>query len=388
MCLRARGLERRILQIFCLLGLCGSVPAGGAEPAEGAVEVGGYVQLWCTVFEQAENGIQQAGTGDLAEQSASGFSLRRARVFARYNAWGDRVTFRVEGQLEGAVGLSDCHVAVRLGEGARLYLGQMKVPSTYEVAEPSVRLDFIEPSTLSARIVDWSLSRTPYISTFSGNASGDRDLGVGLKARLAGDAFRLFAMVGNGLGANLYIGGRGGSEFLYANQFGDFFYGLRLESQPVPSLTLGGHACINRHSDVLFKDGKTVFDLRRRSQSIDVLIELPLRVSLRAMVASGTVDDDYYRDSRTNYAYTGYEGKALAWLVDGALQAGVRYDRYSYERDESGRPTHQDNWTVGLTYHVHDAMRLRLNAGWKHTDEPYRTDLRDNVLLASAQVAF
>jgi len=47
-------------------------------------------------------------------------------------------------------------------------------------------------------------------------------LGMGIKGQLWENKARCFAMIGNGLGANLYIGGKEHKQFIYANGFGEW----------------------------------------------------------------------------------------------------------------------------------------------------------------------
>ena len=372
---------KRVVALLVWAACLASMREVGSDPA-----IRGYVQAWWTVRQAVENGLRQAGTGDRAAQTVSGFSLRRARLSVQDTLGSDRLRFEVEVLLEKSGRLTDCYVAGRLADGLEVRAGQMKIPSTYEAMAPAGGRDFIQPATVSRLIPDWSLSRTPYISTFMGNRGYLRDVGLGLEARTG--RLRSFAMVGNGLGANLFVGGGQNKEFVKTNSPGDWLYGLRLDAQVLSWLEVGGHGLVNRHGDMLFNDERTVIDLDRRSWSADARVRLPRDVRVSGLYAGGVVDDDYYRDGKSNYEYAGYELKALGWLRPGRLEAGMRFDRYEYAFNESGsRVTHSD-WTAGVNCHWHGDNKVQVNYTWRDTDERYLPDLDDNALLVNVQFAF
>jgi hypothetical protein len=200
----------------------------------------------------------------------------------------------------------------------------MKIPSTYEVMEPTSRIDFIERATVSTLSADWALSRTPFISTFMGNRAHLRDVGIGAMGRLGKVRYR--AMVGSGLGANLFVGGKQNKEFIHTNGLWNWFYRLRVDAAPLDWLTVGGHGSLNHHDDMLFNDEKTVIDLR--------------------------------------------------------------FDRYEYEFSESGDRIAQDSWTAGVNYYCGQEIRVQANYVWRRTEKQYEPDLDDDALLVSAQFAF
>jgi hypothetical protein len=361
-------------------------PLVAAATAPRVPEIHGYVQTWWTIREELENGVRQAGSEDLAAQTTGGFSLRRARLSLADTLGSSRLRYKVEILLEDNARLTDCYLSARLVPGWELAVGQQKIPSTYESLQSSTSLDFAARSQLSELIADWSLSRTPYISPYMGNRALLRDTGLSLRGRVG--PVRGLAMVGNGLGANLFIGGKERQGFLYGNAVTDLFYGLRLDADLRPGLTAGGHASWNRHDNSLFNDGKTVIDLHRWSWSADLGWVLPRGVALRGMYAAGAVDDDYYRDDRTNYEYKGYELKALVWLVPDRLQAGLRYDQYEDEYNQAGNLVVKRHWTAGINASPSPGSRLQLNYVWKDIDEPYVPDLSDDLLLLSTQFVF
>jgi phosphate-selective porin O/P len=365
--------------LACGLLLCGSLHAG--EP-----RMDGYVQIWATLHEELENGLRQAGSGQTAQQEVSGFSLRRVRISLQDTLGTARTSFRIEALLEKSARLTDCYLTHRLTDAVEVRLGQMKVPSTYEAMDPNRRIDFITRTSVSTSITDWSLSRTPYISSFMGNRAYLRDLGAGVVFR--GNHLELFAMVGNGLGANLFVGGHQHREYVLTNGLGNWLYAARVDVGLTDRLRVGGHALLNRHENMLLNDQRTVVDLHRRSGSVDSSVELPCGMRLTGLFALGVVDDDYFRDGRTNYAYRGYEAKLMGWIRPGWLEAGARFDRFVHEFNESGHEITQDDWTLGLNCHVGPQSKLQLNYLRKATDEAYEQDLADNALRLSAQFEF
>jgi hypothetical protein len=259
------------------------------------------------------------------------------------------------------------------------------------VLTPDRDLDFISRSTLSDNIADWSLSRSPYYSALYGNRSSNRDLGVGLKGTIKinqnHDLLTYFFMVGNGLGANLSIGGKESKEFMITNKLGNYFYGARLSISPLKGVSIGGHYSINKHDNMLFNDGKTVFDLDRYSWSIDSQLQLP-RTLIVAMYGAGKVDDNYFYTEQKDLNYQGYEAKILFWLVNKRIQIGIRYDRYTYKFLGSGISTHQDNTTLGLNCFPIQDICLQLNYMFKKTDDGIYPDLADNILFLNFQYSF
>jgi hypothetical protein len=361
--------------LCCLIA---PAPAAAAHP-----QIDGYVQLWGTLYEQLENGLRQAGSGDAAQQEVSGFSLRRVRLAVQDTLGSSRTYYRIEALLEKSVRLTDCYLVRRLTGSLEVRAGQMKVPSTYEALQSSRRTDFVERTQISALISDWSLSRTPYISSFMGNRAYLRDLGVGLQADRG--PVRCLAMVGNGLGANLFVGGTQNREYVLTNGLAQWLYALRLDVGPVRGLRLGAHGLLNQHDGMLFNDDKTVIDLRRRSWSVDAAANLGRRAQVTGLYAAGAVDDDYYRDGKRNYAYHGSEAKLMGWLLPQRLQAGIRFDRYVHEFSQSGTTVAQDNWALGLNWQWDRRGRLQLNRIWTRTDEAYQPDLADDALLLCVQ---
>ena len=193
-------------------------------------------------------------------------------------------------------------------------------------------------------------------------------------------------MIGNGLGHSLYIGGRESKEFIYSNEFGDYFYGIRLDWMPTGNLSIGGHYSINRHDDVLFNDEQTVFDLKRSSQSFDVRYDHP-DARFAFMYGGGVIDDDYFHTGEKNLDYSGWEAKVFVPVND-SIEAGLRYDNYSYTAHESTNATDQNNLTIGLNYLVEPDMRIQVNYLMKDTDDNINPDLDDDIFYINFQYIF
>ncbi len=366
------------------------------EPVK--VRIGGYLQLWWTIKEGTENGKLQPLTGDEAAQEASGFSFRRARLSTNISR--EHFRAKLELALEGSPRLMDAYgVWSAIDRKLEVWAGQMKIPSTYEVETSSTELDFATRSAFSKAVSNWSLCRSPTVSSpLYGIRTYLRDTGLGIKGEIGGGKY--FLMVGNGLGANLGVGGAENKQFIYANSFGAYFYGARVsydlaqvlgqkKKEPLfPSLTVGGHYCINRHPDLIFRDEKTVMDIERESWSLDLRVNIMNRVKLTGMVGRGLVLDDFDNDDKIDYLYSGWELKAVATLIPEHLKAGLRYDVYSEEFFENGAKEKFSTYTIGLTCSVKPSLRFQLNYKWKELSSKTNPDTQDNVFLLTAQLRF
>jgi hypothetical protein len=385
-------LHRRLAAFAALATLA---VAGAAAPpvaragAPWSLQVDGSLSVWWTLHEQVANGLRQPQSGDKAVEEASGFNLYRARLggWFRRGELAGRVTIRFEGSPPG---LLDAHLAWPIrGERLRIVAGQMKIPATYEVALSEQDLDFVTRSRFSTLVADFSLVRSPALSSprFNGARTYLRDLGLAARGAWLGVDY--FLMVGNGLGANRFVGGREEKEEIFANRVGAYFYGVRLSAPlldrersdaPPLDLIVGGHVCWNRHPDILLDDERTVLDLRRRSWSLDGRARLGERLRLTAMVGAGVVDDDFDHDGRTDYAYRGFELKSTASLLADRLRAGARYDLFVDESYENGAEERQHAYTFGLEWVAISDVRLLLNYKRKTLDSETAPDLADDVL--------
>jgi hypothetical protein len=385
-------------------GLAGEPPQ--ADPAP-RVEVKAYSQVWFVPWEQYEDahGQIQHPSGDEAADVSSGFRLNTARVGARVTDPSGALSLNTLIRLEKNLGLLDAYGAWRVGDWLTLRLGQFKMPNSGEALVPTEKQDFVTRSRLSQALSDYSLSRTTYASSlFYGVRSSDRDLGLGVlgEARLGPVPLRWFGMVGNGLGAGLYVGASS-KEFILTNRFGQFLYAGRLEVEPRPGwLTLGGHAAYNRHDDLLFNSGRAVLDLNRVAWSADAAFHWKSGgLRLGGLWGGGSIREDSDGNGLTDFAYTGFSthllwslGPALRQVLSHglpeahAITLGARFDRLAGESDESGLPVTDDTWTVGLAYQHRELLKVQLNWLIKRTDEAYAPDLDDDALVLAVQLLY
>lgn len=365
-----------------------AAPARAAQPADAtAVELHGYAQLWWTVYEGAENGLRQPVTQEAAADHASGFLLRRARANGDFRVAGVRGRLGV--RLEGSpIALLDAYAIVPLrGEVAELWAGQMKIPSTYEIETPSETLDFATLGRFSEVATDYALSRSPALaSRLTGIRSCDRDLGVGVKGAVT--TLRYFFMVGNGLGANRFIGGPSTRKEIYANAFGAYFYAARLAWRPLPMIELGGHASWNDHPNAVLDDRRTVLDIRRASASADVHAALAGRFELTAMYGAGRVEDDIDNDGRTDYRYRGWEAKLIAQILPRRLRAGLRYDAFAEESYDNGAEDILHTGTIGAAWFPRAGLRLQAEYQRNELESDTNPDRDDDLFLLTGQIIF
>ena len=358
--------------------------------AKSQTHIEGDFSFWWDIYEQNENGILQAGTREPAADVTSGFNLKQARITLHHRDSSNSLSTEFQIRLEERVAILDCYVAWQPSKTLRLLAGQMKVPSTYEALASDRDLDFISRTSLASNLTDWSLSRTPYFSAFYGNRSYHRDLGLGFTGKLDAVTNLLslsyFGMVGNGLGANLFIGGTESKEFIFTNNPGDCFYGVRLDASVWEHLYLGGHYSQNTHDAMVFNDEKTVFGLDRSSWSADARIEAH-GVEITGMTGGGFADDDYFYTEQKKLEYSGWELKCLTWVVPHYLQLGLRWDGYTREF-ASGATTCQRNITFGANGNLGWRIRLQMNYTIKETKSDTEPDLDDNILLLNLQAAF
>lgn len=390
--------------VFLLLGI-------HAEPARASefnkdLEVYGYAQAWLTLYEEMEEtrGLFQNPSRDEAADVATGFRLHRARAGLRYDVPDSVLGVNFQLKFESPIEILDLVVRVQPWDWLVLNVGQFKFPSVRENLEEDSSLDFLLRSDLSTLLADYSLSRTIYPSSlFYGNRSLNRDFGIGLKLNVApwNRPLRVFLMVGNGLGGNLFVGGATQREFLVANR-GQFLYAGRAEFELIPRwLELGGHASYNRHDNVVFNSGRVVLDLYRVSWSADAKVTLGgTGVRIEGAVAQALVLEDAYGDGKADFAVRGWETRVvwrlnplLAFLGMGeefssrhGFELAARFEQVETEVDESGSPTTHRNLTLGGTYYFREDLALRFNSILRWTNEPFVPDLKDNAYILGLQV--
>ncbi len=386
--------------------LFASAPAAALEPAEN-VEVYGYAQLWVTLLEQMETarGLYQHPSGDEATDTTTGFSIHRARLGLRLAAPGVPLRLAVQVKLERSFELLDLSVRWAPRPWFELEVGQFKVPGTFEALTDNRELDFIARSQITTSLADYSLSRSAHTaSLLYGSASNLRDLGLALRGAmpLGGLAeLRLFGMLGNGLGANLFFGGATNKGYFITNG-PQLFAGGRLEAGDRRGIVvLGGHAGRNQHDNIVFNSGRAVYDLSRRAASGDLRLSVP-GTGLRAwgLYGQGEISDDFNGDGRPDLRYSGWAASALWDLVPAlaalgltppytrAIELGFRFDTYGSEIDESGVEVRRSDYTVGLNYRFEEHLKLQLNYVIRRTEDPSFPDLADDALIANLQGAF
>lgn len=386
---------RHLAWVAALATCLALTSASGQEEGQGAVraDLQAGASIWWTLREQAGNGLRQAGSLDPAADLASGFNFRQGRLALRLQTWEKDLELLVRLRLEERTDILDFWVEWRPRPGLAWRAGQQKVPATDEVLRPDEELDFITRSTFGSRLGDLSLARTPYISSVMAVKSWDRDLGISMRGGwpAAMPRLRLLAMVGNGLGAGNYIGGNESSEFLFSNRPGDLYAGTRLEWTAVRAdgrgpdrLRVGGHASVNRHHDATLDARGPVFDLDRRSWSLDAGATGPHGHRIGGFLGAGRLEDNWTGEPY-RYAFRGW-GAWWLWVPGrGPWELGARRDLFHGEFLPGGDPTVERHWTLGLTWTPSPHTRLQLNYMRKVTASVRDPDPEDDILFLNLQ---
>jgi hypothetical protein len=367
--------------------LCsGSLPA--AEPP--TLDIEATASFWWTLHEQVQNGLVQQGSGDAADDHASGFAFRHGRLAFILGSSGGDLQLLLRIRLEERTDIADFYGGwLPLGM-FNLYIGQMKVPSTAEVLTPYDELDFATRSTFGRRIGDYSMTRTPYISSVMAIKSYDRDFGLAVKGFYPPDRSwqaRWFLMAGNGLGANRYIGGGANEEFLFTNSLGDMYFGGRIEFSPLQWITAGAHASSNSHSDVSLGDRGPVMDIDREVWTVDVAAGHENAPRIYAFYGAGGMDD-FLNGRRYLYDFSGWGFQGVLPLLEGKLELALRFDRFTGEADEDGNETVQDDWSAGVNFMPMENLRIQLNYVDRDSRNEFEADIDDNILLLNFQFSF
>jgi hypothetical protein len=387
------------------------VAASWAEPARAYeltddLQAYGYLQLWATALEQVAEvrGWRQSPSGEHAADTATGFSVNRARVGTEVRLLDGFLQVGGLLKVERSVEPLDMWFRVSPWRALGVMAGQFRVPSSWENMDDDRGLDFLHRSQLANAVADYALSRAFYTAAQNaGNRSYGRDLGVALLGTvdLGPVPLRYRLMAGNGLGANLWVGGGSNRQHALTNPQ-QLYYGGRVEVEPVPGwLSLGAHGSTNRHDNMALGGSRMVLDLRRESWSADVRLRVPpLGVRFTAAAGGGKIRDDYYGDGRDDLRYVGGEARAV-WRVSSVLREvlpwrvptghdvdlGLRYDVLSTEVDESGSPTRHHQWTAGMAWTWRTLLKAQLNWVARRTVDPAQPDLDDDVVALSLQAA-
>jgi hypothetical protein len=261
----------------------------------------------------------------------------------------------------------------------------MKIPSTGEVLTPDHLTDFATRSAFGQRIGDYALADTPYISSLMNVASYNRDLGLAVKGDLT--YLTYFLMVSNGCGSNRFVGAGESSEFLYGNNFGDFFYGARVTVKPLAGVEAGGHWSSNRHDNTILQDKKTVVDFHRETWSADLDLRLPYGLRLYGFYGEGGMDD-FMNSLDYVYDYSGWGGQAMWAIMETGLEAGVRYDIFTSEFQEDGNETTLEKLTWAVNCQPRPLVRVQVNYMEKLTDNDYFPDVDDDIFIVNLQFMF
>jgi len=217
---------------------------------------------------------------------------------------------------------------------------------------------------------------------------------------------RYFFMIGNGLGANIFLSGNTSRGVFITNDF-DFLYAARIEIINIlDMLSIGGHYNFNEHDNIAYNSGRAMYDFHRVSYSGDATLTIPYSgLSVKGMLAEGFIDDDYYGDGKRDMQYSGYE-LTLLWDINALTESlfqldilpkldffsenrfslGFRFDEMKTEADESGKQIKQQDTTLGLNYHYLDIIKLQLNYIFKTTIDPTQPGLDDNILFIQIQL--
>lgn len=365
----------------------------GAAPdlPEPWLEIGASASTWLLLREQVETGLVQPGSGDPADDEASGFNFKQGRLTLQFHDPRNRLTGLLRLRLEERADLLDLWGSYRVGPALSVALGQMKIPATAEVLTPDEEGDFVIRSTFGSRLGDYALTRTPYISSIMAAKSYDRDLGLALRGGLFDDEstrprLSYFLMVANGLGGNRYIGGSG-DEFLYTNGVGDLYYGLRLEGSPADGAVVGLHGSINHHDDVALDDRGPVFDIDRRVWTADLTLRRENLGRLYGFYGDGRMED-YWTSTAYRYDFSGWGLWAIWELRPASLEIGLRYDTMTTEFQQDGNTTEERHWTFGANWRPQPRVRLQLDYVAKETVAVRDPDLRDDLFCLNVQLLF
>ncbi|MBD3322492.1 MAG: hypothetical protein GF350_15425 [Chitinivibrionales bacterium] len=385
-----------IVQCAWCISICTGAGNGAAvreRPDTNSLSFSGYGQFWFK-YEHVENGKFHQTTGEQAAQEATGFSINRLRLFFGGFVPSTRAFFSIGARLENRIELLDCYAGWYFHPLLQVILGQCKVPSASELLQAPSQTDFISVSRVSAEMAEWMFIRTPYIGLYEKSRSYRRDAGLSIKGFSADSCIAYHCMIGNGFGANRFMGGyekhRSGNFF--ANKAGDFFYGIRLDTRAIPFIRLGAAGSINRHENLIANDTKTVRHFDRRNAVADIDFHFPFRIQLSGLYALGMVGDNYAGSAKLEKNALDYSGFSCA-LIGGAFWkervcAGVRFDRYMYEFDENTHEYADDQVTIGISFTHKPALLLQWNYIYKKYKEQYRRGLDDNILVLNVRFAF
>jgi hypothetical protein len=148
---------------------------------------------------------------------------------------------------------------------------------------------------------------------------------------------------------------------------------------------LGGHLNYNHHPNLLYNDGQ-VYDLERWSWSAEARLGLFERLRLTGMYGAGQVEDDFDADGQPDYTYSGWEAGAVVRVVPRFLEAGLRWDSYSWSRAVTGGWSTAGALTAGLTWTPNPRVRVQLNYKWKILFSELDPDTANDLAVLALQL--
>jgi len=392
--------NKSLIAAVMLITAAFPLSATADESTSPTLDMEATASFWWTIHEQVQNGLVQQGSGDRAADHASGFAFRHGRIAFILGSSGGDLELLLRIRLEERTDIVDFYGGWIPSHLFRIYIGQMKIPSTAEVLTAYNDLDFASRSTFGRKVGDYSLTRTPYISSVMAARSYDRDLGLAIKGSWPGNRqpgnrqpddrqreVRWFLMAGNGMGANRYIGGRENEEFLYTNSLGDMYYGGRLEIAPVHWVTAGMHASSNEHNDFALGDRGPVMDIDRKVWSVDIAAGHPRSPRIYGFYGEGEMAD-YFDAQQYLFDYSGWGLQAVWPMLSGRLELALRFDRFISESGRDGNETIQDDWTAGINFSPLENLRLQLNYVNKRASNEFESDIDDDILYMNFQFYF
>jgi hypothetical protein len=186
------------------------------------------------------------------------------------------------------------------------------------------------------------------------------------------------------------VGGPESSEFLYTNNPGDLYSGARVEWSPQGErnrktpLRLGGHGSRNRHRNASLDASGPVFDLDRRTWSVD-LHATPWPGQRGGAFLGGGRLEDFWGGQPYRLRFRGW-GVWWLWAPGvGPWEAGLRCDDFRSEYLPVDDPTRERHWTLGVNWQPATVLRIQLNYVRKTTSRAAEPDPADDLLVLHLQ---
>lgn len=315
-------------------------------------------------------------------ENSWGFNLYNSRISFISKIDDDFILLKVMTRVTPKFEFMDGFVQFNFTDYFRLYIGQFKIPSVYELTNiGATTIDFIARSVMTRNIANWSLSKTPYDSPFNENDLIYRDTGIGFKGELFDKRINYFFMIGTGFGGNKFLNSPQVKKGdISVNNLGNGFYGARLEFYPWDNfIRIGGHYNLNYHKNVyLTEDKKNPINFFRQSYSTEIAFilpyetnlgnfSIPIGLRLNFVYAGGKVEDHILSDKKNpvDYIYNGYEISSIFEILKECLEFGIKFENYSDSKYDINKKTNNDSsqnyLTIGSTYFVNKNLKCQLN---------------------------